>query len=168
MAMQRLTLGFVSVFLLWQLTSGQIAEVKKIVVYNFDQFEPSLHKANDTVYLVNFWATWCAPCREELPAIQQVAEKYKKQKFRILLVSLDMPNQLESRLMPFIHSNQIKPEVILLDDPNQNRWIDKVDPGWSGEIPFTLIYGKDFREGYSRSFNFHNLDSIIHSKLNSR
>ncbi len=138
-----------------------------VPVMNFKQFEPELNKKNDTVYLVNFWATWCGPCRDELPAIEKVGEKYKNEKFRILLVSLDMPNQINSRLLPFIKTNQISSDVILLDDPDQNNWIDKVDPGWSGEIPFTVIYGRDFRNTYNTSFSFKELDSIINQKLNS-
>lgn len=133
---------------------------------NFNQLEPYLHFSNDTVYLVNFWASWCAPCREEMPAIQAVAEKYSDKPFRVLLVSLDMPSQLETSLMPYLKSNNIDLEVILLDDPDQNRWIDLVDKSWSGELPFTLIYGKDFREPHSQVFTFEKLDSVIHSKLN--
>jgi thiol-disulfide isomerase/thioredoxin len=139
---------------------------KKVPVMDFNQFEPFLHYSNDTTYLVNFWATWCAPCRDEIPAIEKVREKYKSRKFKIFMVSLDFPTQLESRLIPFIKSNNIKSEVILLDDPNQNVWIDKVDPSWSGEIPYTIIYGKDFRIKYSKSFSFNELDSIINLKLN--
>lgn len=150
------------------LNFSTLPEGRKIPVMNFKQFEPELHKKNDTVYLVNFWATWCGPCREELPAIEKVGEKYKDKKFRILLVSLDMPNQLNSRLLPFIKTNQIKSDVILLDDPRANNWIDKVDPGWSGEIPFTVIYGRDFRNTYNKSFSFKELDSIINLKLNSQ
>lgn len=138
---------------------------KKIRVLNFDQLEPALHLTNDTVYLVNFWATWCAPCIAELPAIQKVEKKYSDKKFKVLLVSLDMPGQLNSRLLPFVRSNQITSEVILLNDPNQNRWIDRVDKQWSGEIPYTIIYGKNFRDTYTQSFNFHTLDSIINRKI---
>lgn len=142
-------------------------ENKPVPVLSFEQLEPQLQKKNDSVYLVNFWATWCAPCLEELPAIEKVGEKYKNKKFRILLVSIDVPNQLNSRLIPFIKSKQIKSDVVLLNDPRQNVWIDKVDPGWSGEIPFTLIYGKDFRSTYNKSFSYKELDSIINLKLNS-
>jgi len=138
----------------------------KVPAMNFDQFEPYLHKQTDTLYLINFWATWCSPCREELPFIEAVREKYGPQKFKVILVSLDFPNQLESRLKPFIVKNKLKSEVILLDDPNQNRWIDKVDPKWSGDIPFTLIYKKNIRDTYSQSFTYNQLDSIIHLKIN--
>jgi len=150
------------------LNFSTLPERNTVPVMNFKQFEPELHKKNDTVYLVNFWATWCGPCRDELPAIEKVGETYKDKKFRILLVSMDMPNQVNSRLLPFIKTNQIKSDVILLNDPHSNEWIDKVDPGWSGEIPFTVIYGRDFRNTYNTSFNFKELDSIINQKLNSQ
>jgi thiol-disulfide isomerase/thioredoxin len=143
-------------------------EQKEVKVLNFDQLQPYLHKNDDTVYLVNFMASWCAPCRKEMPAIQAVEEKYRDKNFKVLLVSLDFPTQLESALIPYLQSSNIKSEVILLNDPNQNRWINLVDPNWEGEIPFTLIYGKDFRESHSGALTFEKLDSIIHPKINSK
>ena len=147
------------------LTAVDAKENRQPRVMNFNQLEPLLKVKNDTVYLVNFWATWCAPCVKELPAIKAVEKKYSNQKFKVLLVSLDVPSQLNSRLIPFIRNNQISSEVILLDDPDQNTWIDKVDKQWSGEIPFTLIYGKNFRDTYSQPFSFQSLDSIINHKI---
>ena len=155
-----------SVLLFCQNVVAQSGREKSVQIVNFDQLEPYLHSNSDTVYLVNFWATWCAPCIKELPAIKAVEEKYANEKFKVLLVSLDMVNELNSRLVPFIQSKNITSDVFLLNDPNQNRWIDKVDPNWSGEIPFTLIYGKHFRESYSHTFTFEELDSIINLKLN--
>ncbi len=164
--MRVITLFLFSVLLFCQNVFAQAGKEKPVQVVNFDQLEPHLHHNNDTVYLINFWATWCAPCIKELPAIKAVEEKYANEKFKVLLVSLDLPNELSSRLQPFIKSKNITSDVILLNDPNQNRWINKVDPDWSGEIPFTLIYGKHFRESYSRTFTFEELDSIINLKLN--
>jgi len=153
-------------FISWYSTRAQVNEENKIQVVNYDQLEPYLQKNNDTIYLVNFWATWCAPCLKELPAIKVVEEKYAVEKFKVLLVSLDFSKDLESRLKPFIKSKNITSDVFLLNDPDQNRWIDKVDSNWSGEIPFTLIYGKSFRESFSQAFTFEELDSIINLKLN--
>jgi len=153
-------------FLLFSHTmNSQNTEIRKIPVVNFDQLEPILHFDNDTVYLINFWATWCAPCIRELPSIMAVEKKYADQKFKVHLVSLDIPSQLENRLIPFLKTHKIESEVILLNDPNQNRWIDKVDKNWSGDIPFTLIYGKNFRTTYAKSFDFETLDAIIHTRL---
>jgi thiol-disulfide isomerase/thioredoxin len=137
----------------------------KIPILNFDQLEPYLHQEDDSVHLVNFWATWCVPCREEMPAIQAVEKKYANMKFKVLLVSLDFSSQLEKSVIPYLKSNNIGLKVVLLHDTDQNRWIDLVDKSWSGDIPFTLIYGKNFREGYARQFKFEDLDSIIHDKL---
>jgi thiol-disulfide isomerase/thioredoxin len=145
---------------------SQAAGEKKVAVLNFGQFEPLLNQKNDTVYLVNFWATWCAPCVAELPTIKAIEEKYQNKKFKVLLVSLDIPGQLNTRLIPFLLSRKITSKVVLLDDPQQNVWIDKVDPGWSGEIPFTVIYGKNFRETHSKAFDFKTLDLIVKQKLN--
>jgi len=161
----KLVLLFLSVMLMGQL--GNNKGLTPVRILNFGQLEPYLHHENDTVYLVNFWATWCGPCRKEMPAIEEVGEKYKTRKFKILLVSLDFPDQLNKGLLSFIQKNNIKSEVILLNDPHQNQWIDKVDPNWSGDLPFTLIYGPNFRETYARSFTFEELDSIIQPKLKS-
>ena len=159
------TLLLLSILLVGHLAKSQVDKVNKIQVLNFDQLEPYLNKSNDTIYLVNFWATWCAPCIKELPAIKSVEQKYINSKFKVLLVSLDFSKDLTSRLEPFVKSKNITSHVVLLNDPDQNRWINKVDPGWTGEIPFTLIYGKHFREFYPRTFTFEELDSIINLKL---
>jgi thiol-disulfide isomerase/thioredoxin len=141
-------------------------QAQEIPLYNFSEFEPFLHKENDSLYLVNFWATWCVPCIKEIPAINAVAKKYTNTKLKVLLVSLDMPNKIESNLKPFIEKKNIRSQVLLLDDPDFNGWIDKVDPTWSGAIPATLIYSKNSRSFYEQSFEFEDLDSIIQLKLN--
>ncbi len=155
-----------SILLVAQVIKSQVNKVNNIRVVNFDQLEPYLHKTNDTVYLVNFWATWCAPCIKELPDIAAAEKKYSDKKFKVLLVSLDFPKELTIRLEPFVKSKNITSDVFLLNDPDQNRWINLVDTNWSGEIPFTVLYGRNFRESYSQPFTFEELDSIINLKLN--
>ena len=166
--MNRQFIHSVYLMLIVQSMFSQSSNIGKIPVLNFDQLEPYLHMDDDSVHLVNFWATWCIPCRQEMPALQAIEEKYSNDKLKVLLVSLDFPGQLEKSLVPYLKSNNIRSEVVLLNDPDQNRWIDLVDKFWAGDIPFTLIYGKDFRLGYARQFNFKDLDSIIYSKLNSK
>lgn len=134
------------------------------IIKSVDKLEPYLRQNNDTLYLINFWATWCTPCRKEMPALVQINEKYKNEKFKILLVSLDFPNQLQSRVIPFLLSEKIDLECVLLDDPDHNSWIGKIDPVWDGSIPYSMFFRNDHRNGYSQSFNFLELDSIV--KLN--
>ncbi|MEE9462041.1 MAG: TlpA disulfide reductase family protein [Bacteroidales bacterium] len=131
----------------------------------FNDFEPHLHLQNDTTYLVNFWASWCTPCVEELPAIERVGEEYKHQKVKVLLVSLDFPGQIETRLLPFLEKNEIRSEVLVLNDPNANKWIDSVDPSWSGSIPATLIYRGNDRTFHEGAYNYEDLKRIVEQKI---
>ena len=114
----------------------------KIPVHDFEALSVLLNKNNDTTYVVNFWATWCKPCIKELPAFEKLNADYATQKVKVLLVSLDFPEKLESQVIPFIEKQNIKSEVVLLDDADANSWIPKVSPEWSGAIPATLIYKK--------------------------
>lgn len=137
-----------------------------IEVYDYDNFEPFLNQKNDVTYVVNFWATWCKPCIEELAYFEQIGEKYKDKNVKMLLVSLDFPENIESGLIPYIKNNNLKSEVILLDAPDANAWIPKVDKDWSGSIPATLIYNKEKRAFYEQSFTYEELENEIHKFIN--
>ncbi len=130
----------------------------RVKAYNYSGLEYFLHMRNDTTYVVNFWATWCKPCVEELPHFEKLNKQYKKNKIKVLLVSLDMHNQVESKLLPFINEHQLKSEVILMRDPDSNAWIPKVDSTWTGAIPATMIYNKNLRKFYEQSFTFETLE----------
>jgi len=135
---------------------------QKIAVYDkYDDFEHLLKFKNDTTYVVNFWATWCKPCVEELPAFEQINKKYNGQKFKMILVSLDFESQLESRVKPFLKENNITAEVVMLTDSKTNVWIDKVNDKWTGSIPVTIIYNNDFYYFREDSFTFDELNEII-------
>lgn len=121
----------------------------KIVSYHFNKLEPLLHQQDDRVHVVNFWATWCVPCVEELPYFKKLEEK---KDVDLLLVSMDIPIMKESHLVPFVAKNDIQSKVILLDDPNGNVWIPKVDENWDGAIPATLIYTNEKRKFYKHGF----------------
>jgi thiol-disulfide isomerase/thioredoxin len=147
---------------LWILVS--FTPVRAIEIYSFRDLEPLLRKDNDTTYVIHFWATWCVPCLKELPEFNKFAEKHSRNKIKILLVSLDFPKQIDSKLIPFIEKHNITSEVIVLDDPNQNYWIDKVSPDWSGAIPATLVYKNQFKKFYEKSLTYEELVSIINIK----
>ena len=149
--------------IIWLLSSFSFKHQPRVL--SFDDLEPHLHLSNDTTYLVNFWATWCTPCVEELPAFEKIAEEYQGMKVKVLLVSLDIPKHLESRLLPFIEKHQIRSEVMVLNDPNANKWIDKVNPEWSGAIPATLIYNKNNRDSHEGSFTYEELKYNVEQKL---
>lgn len=138
----------------------------QITVYEkFDDFEKAVIKANDTVYVINFWATWCAPCIKELPYFEQLHKENKKVK--VLLVSLDSQKDLEKKLIPFIERKKITAEVILLSDKDYNTWLSKIDKDWSGAIPATLLLeGKKHLFAEREFENFTELNDYVNSFIN--
>lgn len=129
--------------------------------YDYKALEYFLKKDNDTTYVVNFWATWCVPCVEELPSFEKLNAGYKDKKVKVILVSLDMSKQIESRLLPFIQKKKLQSKVVVLNDPDANAWIEKVDKSWSGAIPATIIYKKQERKFYERSFTYEELEKEV-------
>ena len=140
----------------------------EFLVVDFEGFQDYLSKKSDKVLVVNFWATWCVPCVKELPYFEEAHQYYADSDVEIILVSLDFSNQLDKRLVPFVDDRNIQSEVIVLDDPDANAWIDKVDPSWSGAIPATMVKHGDKKSFYEQSFHsFEELKSIIQPFLKS-
>ncbi|MEN8203254.1 MAG: TlpA disulfide reductase family protein [Bacteroidota bacterium] len=102
-------------------------------------------RLTDTTYVINFWATWCSPCIKEIEFFEELHLNRQDHKLKVVLVSLDFPKQMESRLLPFLDKKDITAPVMLMTDLDYNAWIERVDKNWSGAIPATLIYNKDRR-----------------------
>lgn len=141
------------------------AEVK-FPVYDFDAFEPILHKDDGKTYVINFWATWCQPCIEEMPHFERVNSERSDNNVEVILVNLDMPNMWKTRLEPYVEKKGIQSQVVILDDPKQNDWIPKVSKEWGGGIPATLIYNTDKRTFYERGFTYEELNEELNKFIN--
>jgi thiol-disulfide isomerase/thioredoxin len=117
---------------------SNIMVAQKVAVYDkYSTLEKEILSDKNTIYVVNFWATWCGPCVKELPHFEQLNSENKNMK--VVLVSLDFKNQFESKLLPFLKKKSIKSEVVFLADTDYNTWLPTVDKDWSGSIPATLI-----------------------------
>lgn len=137
-----------------------------LAIYNYDGLEPLINKTDDKIHVVNFWATWCAPCVKELPYFEKINENYKDKNVEVLLVSLDFPRNYETKLKPFIKKHDLKSTVIAFDDVDQNRWIPAINEKWSGALPATIIYNKEKRQFYERSFTQEELETELKQFLN--
>lgn len=133
-----------------------------IEIYDFENFEKAfLEEKDDTLRVINFWATWCKPCVQELPFFEEINAEYPK--VQVTLVSLDFPKHIESKLIPFLKKNNLKSRVVLLDDDNANKWINEVDEHWSGAIPATIFYKGNKRIFHEKSFTKDELVNIVNS-----
>lgn len=129
-----------------------------------DGFKSMLDKPVEKIQVINFWATWCAPCVEELPAFQKLRENYKDQ-IDLTLVSLDDVEKLETKVNPFLKKENIHATVYLLDDPYAAEWIPMVDAHWDGAIPVTLIKSKTQSRFYNQEFTYDELEKALKSFL---
>lgn len=79
---------------------------------------------------------------------------------------MDFGNNVESRVRAFIKKHEIPSgmNVVILDDPDSNSWINKINPNWSGSIPATLIYRKGEKNFYEQEFNYEELKELVKSK----
>jgi thiol-disulfide isomerase/thioredoxin len=129
-------------------------EVKQTIkAVKFEELETVYTKQNDTLYVVNYWATWCVPCIEEIPHFMELNAEYSQnQKFKMILVSLDKLEVLNTSVKALIAKKNIVTDVYLLDDiKRMNDWIPALNEDWSGAIPATAIYKNEvqlaFNEG---------------------
>lgn len=113
-----------------------------LAVVNYDELKSVVQKNDDVLYVVNFWATWCGPCVEELPWFMEVNDELKdKANYKMILVSLDNADDLETHVRPFVTERKLSPDIYLLDDNKRmNFWIQDIDSNWSGNIPATVFY----------------------------
>lgn len=95
--------------------------------------------SSNTTLVINFWATWCKPCVEELASFEKLHEQYGGQDVQVLLVSLDFKSQLKKRFEPFLQEKQLKSEVVLFADQDANTWIPVIHEQWDGAIPATVV-----------------------------
>ena len=97
-----------------------------------------ISSSSEKVKVINFWATWCAPCVKEMPLFEKLNDENKK--VEVTLVSMDYdldPNP--EKVYRFVTRKNLKSKVLILAEANPNDWIDKIDKSWSGALPATLI-----------------------------
>ena len=123
-----------------------------------------MNQHNDTIYVLNFWATWCSPCVAEIAYFESLHRMRSDDKLKVVLVNLDFPNQVERRVIPFMVEKELTAPVINMTEMDYNSWIPNVDGNWSGAIPATLIYkgaNRRFISGeVSRDELFEAVDSL--------
>lgn len=143
------------------INSNNLKSDIELEIYDFEGFEKFLNRKDDKVYVINFWATWCAPCVKELPYFEKLNSEYEVKNVEVILVSLDFPHLYDSKLKPFIEKKKLKSKVIALDDVDMNTWIPKVDGSWSGSLPATMIYKNENSKFFEQSFTYEELEKEV-------
>ena len=130
--------------LLFKNTDGQQIQKIKIKALN------DLITTSDSVLIINFWATFCKPCVEEIPDLIKFTKKYKKQKVSLYLVSLDLENYYPEKIKKFVTKKKYAAKIGWLDESNADYFCPLIDATWSGAIPATLIVNN--KMGYKKFY----------------
>lgn len=110
-------------------------EVKKVKITDLEK----IIAESKTPLIINFWATFCKPCMEEIPHFQNLGKKYENKEVKLLLVSLDMKDDFPGKVKAFIKSKKISIPTAWLDETNADYFCPRIDRSWSGAIPATLF-----------------------------
>ena len=96
-------------------------------------------KSSETPVIINFWATYCIPCIEEIPYFQELTKKYEEKGVKLLLVSLDFEEAYPEKIRKFSKRMNFKAPIVWLDESDADYFCPKIDSKWSGVMPATLF-----------------------------
>ncbi|MCA1582089.1 MAG: TlpA family protein disulfide reductase [Acidobacteria bacterium] len=136
-------IAFAAAFLLFP-SGGRAAEPSPRIAGELDAagFRDLLARQKGSVVLVNFWATWCVPCREEFPDLVRLQRELAPRGFKVVGVSTDFGSQ-RGAVDQFL--DEMKPGFpnYWKKGGNEQAFIESVDRDWGGELPFSVLYARD-------------------------
>jgi thiol-disulfide isomerase/thioredoxin len=93
--------------------------------------------------LINFWATWCDPCREEFPDLVKIEADFHAKKLNLVAVSLDDVAEIGTTVPKFLSEMKASMPVVLLNVNDPEPAIKLIDASWDGQLPATFLYDKE-------------------------
>ena len=113
----------------------------------------NLLKPNGRPLLINFWATWCEPCREEFPDLVKIGTNYKG-KIDLITVSLDELSEINGEVPKFLAEMNSDFPAYLLKTSDEGAAIELVSKDWQGALPFTILFNEQGETIYSKQVKF--------------
>jgi thiol-disulfide isomerase/thioredoxin len=123
-------------------TNDNYSQQSEIKVETIDKLklEKLIKERNGKVLLLNLWATWCVPCREEFPDLVRLSSNYKNKNVEVVGISIDYPEEINSKIIPFLKKQNVNFINFVNGFEKDEHLIDMIDPKWNGALPATVIY----------------------------
>ncbi len=118
---------------------SQSKSVSDVKIINVSELSQVVNQSNGIPLLINVWATWCAPCREEFPDLVKLANTYSE-KLKVIGISADDPDILDSKVIPFLKKHNAEFDNYLIKAVDPEDFINLMNKDWSGAIPATFLY----------------------------
>lgn len=116
----------------------------QLLPYDEKTHQRVIAESRGKVLLLDFWATWCAPCREEMPLLVALHRKYGAKGLRLVTVSADEEEDRAAALR-FLQQHKVSPPAYLKKVADDDRFITFVDKNWSGALPALFLYDRQGR-----------------------
>jgi thiol-disulfide isomerase/thioredoxin len=113
----------------------------KLPPLNEASFPKMVASHKGKIVLVDFWATWCVPCRAEMPQLVKLSEKLKARGLDFVTVSADEPDK-EPAAFQVLQQNAVAAPFYIKKAADDDKFYNLVDPKWSGEMPAMFIYDR--------------------------
>jgi thiol-disulfide isomerase/thioredoxin len=107
---------------------------------NAEEMQALLKRDGKRPLLVNYWATWCDPCRDEFPDLVKIDKDYRDKGLDFIAVSLDDLVDIKTAVPKFLRTMNAKMPVYLLNVADPEPIINFVDKDWGGSLPATFLY----------------------------
>ena len=118
------------------------SHAQKIEAWKVNNINEFISAHENDINIINFWATFCKPCVEELPYFIKISQKASSQKINLILVSLDTKVEYQKKITSLINKQHYISNFKWLDETNADYFCPIIDSNWSGSIPATLIINK--------------------------
>jgi len=119
---------------------GSAPAAQPVTVIDTEGLKSLLKRDSHHPLLLNFWATWCDPCRDEFPDLVKIDGDFRNMGLDFAAVSLDDPKDIKTEVPKFLRLMKAQMAVYLLNVPDPEIPITVVDPQWSGALPATFLY----------------------------
>ena len=126
-------------FIIGFLLLSFISNAQEIARWKITDVVKYYSKESDSVYVINFWATFCKPCVAEIPYRQSITKKYADKKVNLVLVSLDLATYYPKLISKFAKENNFTADIAWLNETDADYFCTMIDKKWSGSIPATLF-----------------------------
>ena len=123
------------------LLAATIGAQQKLSPVDEAGYRAILKSNTGTVLLVDFWATWCAPCRQEMPLLSRLDGRLRDKRFRLVTISADEPEQ-EAAAVEFLKKSGVSGAAYLRRAKDDDKFINSVDAKWSGALPALFLYDR--------------------------
>jgi len=114
--------------------------VSPIAPIDTEALKNILSEQRERPLLINFWATWCDPCRDEFPDLVKIDAEYRPRSVDFITISLDDFSDIKTSVPQFLGSMKANMPAYLLNVPDPEPAIDLVDKGWAGSLPATFLF----------------------------